>query len=133
MKNGILIITAFLSSMILISMTRKINQDDKWQVPEKYVKMKNPYAVNPDPDQAGKRLYAIHCKSCHGTKGKGDGTKAAELKTKVPDFSAPGFKSEPDGSVYYKTIFGRDEMPNFEKKITTEEDRWLLVNFIKKL
>ncbi|HLF34861.1 MAG TPA: cytochrome c [Cyclobacteriaceae bacterium] len=114
-------------------MTRNISQDDKWQVPEKYVKMKNPFAVNPDPDQAGKRLYAIHCKSCHGTKGKGDGTKAAELKTKIPDFSAPGFKSESDGSVYYKTVFGRDEMPNFEKKITTEEDRWLLVNFIKKL
>ena len=125
--------TAFCVLIILSSLTRSFNQDDKWVVPDKYVKMKNPNASDPDTEQNGKRLYAVHCKSCHGTKGKGDGTKAVELKTKVPDFTSPDFKSEPDGTVYYKSIFGRNEMPNFEKKITLDEDRWLLVNYLKKL
>ncbi len=133
MKNLFFMIVSFCALIIFLSMTRTINQDDKWVVPDKYVKMKNPNASDPDADQNGKKLYAIHCKSCHGTKGLGDGTKAAELKTKIPNFTAPGFKSEPDGSVYYKAYFGRNEMPNFEKKITLEEDRWLLVNYLKKL
>jgi len=95
--------------------------------------MKNPYANNKDEDQDGKRLFITHCRSCHGTKGKGDGTKAATLKTKVSDLTSSKFKAEPDGSVYYKTVFGKGDMPSFEKKIPSEQDRWLLVNYIKKL
>jgi len=33
--------------------------------------------------------------------------------------------------IYYQSFVGRDEMPNFEKKITEEEDRWAIVNFIR--
>ena len=40
----------------------------------------------------GKALYATHCKSCHGTKGLGDGSKAAQLKTEPGDFSKANHK-----------------------------------------
>jgi hypothetical protein len=43
------------------------------------------------------------------------------------------FGNQTDGSLYYKTIFGRDDMPSFEKKIVEEEDRWMVVNYIKKM
>jgi len=106
---------------------------DPWEVPAKYVKMENPFANAADDDNIGRALYSKHCKSCHGTKGKGDGTKAESIDTEVPDFNRDAFKKETDGSLYYKTFIGRDDMPSFEKKITDNEDRWLIVNYIKSL
>lgn len=124
----------FIGGLVLMSMTLiKNNQEKPWEIPSKYVKMENPYAKASDEDNIGRSLYTKHCKSCHGSKGNGDGTKAASIDTKVPDFANPSFKKETDGSLYYKTIFGRDDMPSFEKKITDEEERWLIVNYIKTL
>ncbi len=95
--------------------------------------MKNAYTEEKDADQIGRELYAIHCKSCHGKKGLGDGSKSKELNTKVPDITASKFKAQADGDIYYKTYIGREDMPSFEKKIKDEEDRWMLVNYIKQL
>ena len=82
MKKKIFIANALLlTALFMVGMTEKNQINDDWAVPEKYVKMENPYADTKDQEQIGKRLYAIHCKSCHGTKGKGDSSKAAELKT----------------------------------------------------
>ena len=133
MKTLVIIALSFFLVVTLGAMSQRVKQDDKWPVPDKYVKMKNPYANTKDSEQIGKRLYAINCRSCHGSKGKGDGTKALELKTKVPDLTTSTFKAEPDGSVYYKTVFGKGDMPAFEKKISRDEDRWLLVNYLKNL
>ena len=133
MKNTVFVIAFLCASVFLLSMTYHVNQDDKWPVPDKYKKMKNPFAKTTDSEQNGKMLYATHCKSCHGTKGKGDGTKAAALKTKVPDLTSAAVKAEPDGAIYFKTFFGKEDMPGFEKKVIEEEDRWLLVNYIKGL
>lgn len=121
-------------SLALISMTLvRTIQDKDWKIPAKYEKMENPYANASDDESIGKTLYAKHCKSCHGSKGKGDGTKASSLDTKVPDLTEDSFKKQSDGNLYYKTVFGRDDMPSFEKKIIDEEERWMLVNFMKKL
>lgn len=123
-----------LSGMMLLSMAFvKKDFQDNWEVPAKYEKMENPYANAEDAEQVGKMLYAKHCKSCHGTKGHGDGTKASSLDTEVPDFATDSFKNQSDGSLYYKTIFGRDDMPSFEKKIVDEEERWLVVNYMRSL
>ena len=78
-------------------------------------------------------MYSKHCKSCHGTKGLGDGTKAEDIDTPIGDFTDPAFSSQSDGSLYYKTFFGRDDMPGFNKKITDEEEKWLLVNYVRSL
>jgi mono/diheme cytochrome c family protein len=79
----------------------------------------------------GKDLWAKQCKSCHGSKGLGDGPKAAMLKTSPGDFSTPSFQKQTDGVLYYKSYIGRDEMPNFEKKVTSEADRWAIIAFIR--
>ena len=123
----------FLVSIILMSLSNNSLQDDAWPVPAKYSKMSNPYASAQDEDQIGKELYMVHCKSCHGSKGMGDGTKAKTLETEVTDLTTESFKSQTDGEVYYKSIMGKDDMPSFENKIKEDEDRWLLVNYLKKL
>jgi mono/diheme cytochrome c family protein len=135
MKKQILIIsTIVLGSFILLSMTvNKLETQDPWDVPAKYQKMENPYADSADEENIGKILYAKHCKSCHGTKGKGDGKKADSVDTEIGDFTDGSFKDQTDGSLYYKTFFGRDDMPSFKKKITDEEEKWLIVNYIRTL
>ncbi len=112
-----------------------INNADKkpWPVPENYKTMKNPVASNAESIADGKSLYATHCKSCHGSKGLGDGTKAATLKTEPGDFSKADFQSQPDGSLFYKTSTGRDDMPAFKKKLPDADDIWSMVNYLRTL
>lgn len=135
MKNQFFTLIAILvGSFALISMiSSKSILQDPWEAPAKYVKMENPFASAADDDNIGRALYSKHCKSCHGTKGKGDGTKAESIDTEMPDFTIPSFGEQTDGSLYYKTFIGRDDMPSFEKKVTDEEERWLLVNYLRTL
>jgi mono/diheme cytochrome c family protein len=135
MKKQILIIgTMFIGSFIVLSMTLlNSNLQDPWEVPAKYEKMENPYANATDDERIGRILYTKHCKSCHGSKGIGDGKKAESLDTEVGDFTDASFKDQTDGSLYYKTFFGRDEMPSFKKKIPDAEDQWLIINYLRTL
>jgi len=105
---------------------------NEWVVPEKYVKMKNPIPLNQDK-AIGKSLYAKHCQSCHGKQGYGDGPKASEQKGDLGDFSSAEYQAQSDGALFFKTTFGRDDMPNYDKKIPDDEDRWLIVNYMRTL
>jgi len=129
-QNSILTIGAiFTMAIVLFAFTAP---QDGWEVPAKYKTMVNKYK-GADKDGVGEDLYAQHCRSCHGKAGFGDGTKSKELKTKINDFTSKEVQSQTDGELYYKAIIGKDEMPNFEKKITSEEDRWMLVNYMREL
>ena len=105
---------------------------NEWIVPAKYEKMKNPIPANQDKG-IGKSLYAKHCQSCHGKKGLGDGNKADEVDGDLGDFSSKEFQAQSDGAIFYKSYIGRDDMPNYEKKMPDEEDVWLVVNYIRTL
>jgi len=126
------IFTAFIFLTANIAMAQKAGP--AWVIPAKYKAMKSTVKTgDPEINSTGKTLYAQHCKSCHGTKGLGDGTKSVSLKTIVPSFADAKFKALANGDVYFQSIVGRDEMPNFEKKITDEADRWALIAYIKGL
>ena len=108
-----------------------VESTSDWKVPAKYQTMKNPIPAKTDA-AIGKSLYSKHCKSCHGSEGYGDGTKAADMKGDLGDFSSALFQKQSDGALYYKTTIGRDDMPEFSKKLT-DEDRWLVVNYMRTL
>ena len=128
--NSILTFGVFaIFTLLLVAVT--IEQEE-WEVPEKYKNMENEYAGE-DEDGIGEELYAQHCKSCHGKEGYGDGTKAKELETEMRDLSLEEVQGQTDGELFYKSIIGRDEMPNFEKKIRDDEDRWMVVNYLRTL
>ena len=134
MKKQLLIISAiFIGSFTLMSLISNEFSQEPWKVPAKYEKMKNPQLNASDDENIGRLLYSKHCKSCHGKKGKGDGKKAASIDTKMPDFTNDSFEKQTDGSLYYKTYIGRDDMPSFKKKIPDEEEQWLVINYIKNL
>jgi mono/diheme cytochrome c family protein len=123
-----------LATMLMIALLSSSSSHyELWPVPEKYRTMENPVSYDSESIQIGKSLYSKHCKSCHGKEGLGDGSKADQLDTPCGDFTDDVFTSQTDGSLYYKTIKGRDDMPAFEKKIPDSEDIWHLVNYLRSL
>ncbi|MCX6312136.1 MAG: SgcJ/EcaC family oxidoreductase [Bacteroidetes bacterium] len=120
---------ALISSSLLLSLT--YFQGKNWVVPDASKKMKNPVAATADNLKSGKALYAKNCKSCHGTTGKGDGTKSKDLNTPCGDFADKGFQAQTDGAIFYKIKEGREDMPSFKKSITEDNDIWTLVNYVR--
>jgi len=109
--------------------------DEKpWNIPAEYLSKTNPYEVsNQEMVKVGKMQYARHCKSCHGNLGQGNGPKARSLEADIEDFTTAEFQNQKDGVLYYQSFVGRDEMPNFEKKIVDDEDRWALITYLRTL
>ncbi len=129
--NVIILVVVVLGSFLLVAFITPQDQPAPWEVPSKYLKMKNPYKDDASLKKIGKMMWAKHCKSCHGGGGLGDGPKAKQLETFSGDFSTEAFQEQTDGALWYKTFIGRDEMPGFEKKIPDEEDQWAVVNYMR--
>ncbi len=118
-------------AVVGFAFTIQQKQAEPWEVPAEYKSMKNPLANDQASVNKGKMVYMKHCRSCHGNAGLGDGPKAARLKTFPGDFSSAEFQAQTDGEIMYKSIFGRDEMPNYETKIPSKKDRWAVVNYMR--
>lgn len=101
-----------------------------WPVSDEYKNMKNPVAKDEASNKAGMALYNKNCASCHGKAGLGDGVKARMLKDFPGDFSGAAFQNQTDGEHFYKTKFGKGEMPKYEGKITDDEI-WNIVNYMR--
>ena len=128
------ILFAALTLVFAMSLFSFISAESKpWDIPAKYKAMKITKKGDKESIALGKTLYTKYCKSCHGGGGKGDGPKAGSMKAPLGDFTSAAFKALPDGSKYYMSFVGRDEMPNFEKKVVDEEERWAIINFMNSL
>ena len=110
MKRNLVILISGLFTVALFAFTTKTLNQKPWPVPN---------------------AYNTHCKSCHGTKGKGDGPKADQLDTESGDFTLASFQSQTDGSLFYKTSEGRKDMPSYKKKIPDANDIWAVVNYMR--
>jgi len=136
MKTTTKIITLLVTAMFVVvflvgnSVLAQQAKAKAWPVGDKDKAMKAP--VKGDVN-AGKELWAKHCKSCHGGKGLGDGPKAGTLKTNPGDFSSAAFQGSTDGELFFRTSKGREDMPAYEKKIPEANDRWALVAFMRTL
>jgi mono/diheme cytochrome c family protein len=107
-----------------------IAQPKPWTVPAEYKTKKNTVAQDDASNKAGLALYTKNCASCHGKTGLGDGVKARMLKDFPGDFSKAEFQNQTDGEHFYKTKFGRGEMPKYEGKIS-DDDIWNIVNYMR--
>jgi mono/diheme cytochrome c family protein len=105
-------------------------QPKPWVVPANFKTMKNPVAAGDASTKAGMALYTKNCASCHGKAGLGDGVKARALKDFPGDFSKAEYQNQSDGDHFYKTKFGRAEMPKYDGKLA-DNDIWNIVNYMR--
>ncbi len=131
-KNKTLAILIMLLLSVTFIFTALTFQEasEPWEVPGKFKSMENPNTAEDESLKMGKMQYSKNCASCHGKTGLGDGTKARSLDTFPGDLTSDAYLGQTDGENFYKSKFGRNEMPKFENKIS-DEDIWNIVNFIK--
>ncbi|MBE0661748.1 MAG: c-type cytochrome [Bacteroidales bacterium] len=127
----IIAIGAFAMMAFILPQDQKIG--GPWEIPKEYKEKVNPHKGDASLEKLGRATYSRHCRSCHGNTGLGDGPMTKNLKTFPGDFSDATFQKHTDGDIYYMSFIGRDEMPNFESKITDEEERWAVVNYIRSM
>jgi mono/diheme cytochrome c family protein len=125
----------FLVLGLLIFSAQSANAQPKpkgepWPAPAAEIAKKNPVKSDPLSIKDGKALWIKNCQSCHGDNGKGDGTKAGNLKISCGDFTLAEFKKVTDGELFWKITEGRKPMPTFEKKLSDNE-RWSVINYMR--
>ncbi len=133
MKKNASVLIAGLFAIGLLAFIPKSMYQDPWPVPDAYKKKINPLKRDATSVVTGKALYNQYCKSCHGTKGKGDGPRASLLDTKSSDFTKAVFQSQTDGALYYKTEMGRKDMPSFKTIIPDANSIWAVINYLRTL
>jgi len=117
----------FASALLMLISFSVFAQPKPWIVPANFKTMKNPVAAGDASTKAGLVLYTKNCASCHGKAGLGDGVKARSLKQFPGDFSKADYQKQSDGDLFYKTKFGRDEMPKYDGKLS-DDDIWNIIN-----
>src|SRR6202007_1176587 len=93
--------------------------------PDSAKAMKNPYEGDAAAAQAGGRLYARNCLSCHGKMGKGTGNVPSLVDGKL-DSVAPG-------EVFWFITKGDKDngMPSWAQ--LPERQRWQIVSYVKSM
>jgi mono/diheme cytochrome c family protein len=125
----------FLPLVILgIAITQELQAQDRtpWVAPGVVLGRENPLKGNEEVAKEGKKIYANHCGSCHGDKGKGDGIAASACNPKPADHTSDYVQKEVDASLYWKISEGRGPMPSF-KNALTEDEIWKIINYIRTL
>lgn len=129
-RNRTLTALAAFAGIAILLISMAFTMQDSWEVPAKYKSMKNPITADDASINSGTLLYKKHCASCHGKVGLGDGVKARQLETFPGDFSAAAYQDQTDGEHFYKTKFGRNEMPAYDKKVS-DDDIWHIINYMR--
>lgn len=133
--NAFLLIAAFCILIILQFVACNSSEEDKnknWKAPEEADNKKMPFTKTVEIEQKGQHLYNVYCRTCHGETGLGDGAAGSGLDPKPANFHRGRVQNQSDGAIFYKLSNGRGSMPAF-KNTLSEEQRWQLVSFIRKL
>jgi mono/diheme cytochrome c family protein len=115
---------------------------EEWVAPAEARAVNSP--LNPHPEQLkkGRSLFVVHCVTCHGDHGRGDGPSArlhARRSGYTPrDLSRSDLQANlTDGEIFWKIGHGwrpkgKIVMPGIGSEVA-EEDRWRLVLYVRSL
>lgn len=94
---------------------------------------RNPILPTLQSVSAGQRVYEVHCATCHGPQGAGDGPASASLPKRPADLRVH-VPMHPDGQLFLLISRGipGSHMPGFSDRLTDEE-RWHVVNYLRLL
>ena len=104
----------------------------KWEAPESASELANPYKNDPKAPLEGMKIFSTICAVCHGEAGKGNGPASAALNPRPANFLAAKVRNESDGAIFWKMSEGNPPMAPY-KTLLTENQRWQLVAYIRKL
>jgi len=110
----------------------KTGSSSDWTAPASANKLNNPLAGISEATINGEKLFEQNCTTCHGNSGKGDGPTADMLDTKPADLTSLKVQKESDGALFWKITTGKGAMASYKKDLS-EEQRWHLVNYVRKL
>jgi mono/diheme cytochrome c family protein len=134
MKKLKIIFSACVIITGVIMMTAFIQKQDMWDAPKSADARKNPFKGNIAATLKGKALFEKQCVMCHGSKGKGNGSAAADLKPTPTDLTANMTQSHTDGALYWKIMNGNSPMPSWKEVHKTDHNQcWQLINYIRTL
>jgi len=117
---------SYIPVVLLMSCAHLVLGQD-WVIPEAESAVSNPSPYTLDNVKAGKDLYTVNCKSCHGDPGKNNPLGLIPIPV---DVASDKMHLNSEGALFYKITNGKGIMPPFEGSIS-EDDRWKLVNFIQ--
>jgi len=122
MNRSIIIVFASVLMMLALPL-----RGQEWLVPDDEVLHSNPMEYSLEHVKQGKTIYAKNCKSCHGDPGKNN---PLVLVPRPLDMASEKMQANSEGELFYKMSTGKGIMPPFGSTIS-ENDRWMLVNFIQ--
>lgn len=109
----------------------KTEQPTQAAIPADAIHQVNPVKATAESLAEGKRMYHYDCAMCHGAKGDGKGDIAADMKTKVTDFTdSASMKNKTDGELFYVIKYGRGEMQP-EGSRAKDAELWNMVNYVR--
>jgi mono/diheme cytochrome c family protein len=104
-------------------------------IPSEFSGLSNPVALDEDSVTRGEELYIIHCASCHGDEGQGDGPAGAGLDPLPAPIAHTGSMLG-DDYLFWRISEGgalppfTSAMPSW-KAVLEEEQRWDVINFLR--
>jgi mono/diheme cytochrome c family protein len=82
-------------------------------------------------EAAGDSLFGTYCSVCHGESGNGRAPITSRFP--APSLLTDQARGASDGYIYGMIRFGRGLMPRYGDKVYRPEDRWAIVNHVRRL
>jgi mono/diheme cytochrome c family protein len=107
-------------------------------VPEPYSGMGNPLPASEEAISQGAQLYQANCAACHGKQGYGDGPAGKQLSPQPANlnrFMKMRMMARDNYLIWTISEGGKrfnTAMPAF-KETLSEEDRWKIIHFLRRL
>lgn len=105
---------------------------EDWVAPSSADTLQSPIKSNSDSWKPGKAIYKTACGVCHGVSGFGDGIAAVALNPRPADLTSKMVQDQSDGALFWKLTTGKTPMASY-KDVYTDQQRWELVEYIRKL
>jgi glucose/arabinose dehydrogenase len=118
-------VSTFVMPLLLLSSLAAAQNAGFHNAPAETSQMKNPLAGQGEAVQAGGKLYATSCATCHGPRGEGTGN--------VPSLVSGPTQSASDGELFWYITKGdlNNGMPSWAG--LPEQQRWSIIAYVKTL